>query len=75
MDQIRGLLMDASTEIKWLTTERDERAQWAEAWHRGLEAVATILDVPSVDSDKMLLQNISAAIEKLRQGPQPSVKP
>ena len=50
-----------------LLRERDERAQWAETWHRGLEAVATILDVPSCGDPPMLLRDISAAIEKLRQ--------
>jgi hypothetical protein len=57
----------AADEIERLTRERDERAQWAETWHRGLEAVATVLDVSSCGGHPMVVRDICAAIERLRQ--------
>lgn len=62
----QGLCDQAAREIEQLRHERDERAEWAAAWHKALETVATILEVPSAGSDKMLLQDIANAIEELR---------
>lgn len=55
-----------------LQQERDERAEWAAAWHRALETVATILEVNPCGSDKMLVQDIADAIAKLRAALPPS---
>lgn len=65
----------AAETIARLMVERDERAAWAEAWHRALETVATMLEVPTAGSDKMLLHDINEAINKLRGSHETGAKP
>lgn len=74
-DALEAHLEAAKAENERLTRERDERAEWAEAWHRALETVATVLEVPSAGSDKMLLRDISEAIDKLRAPAEPDDDP
>lgn len=74
-EAVMFLRRQAAETIERLMIERDERAKWAEAWHRALETVATVLEVPSTGSDKMLLRDINEAINKLRSTAETPVLP